>query len=75
MPRITIERKVPVIGNMFKIEEEVYELPDRIIYKDLVLDWDSYRQEFSDRYYTMIVKGKDYVKEMLKAAEEKEGKE
>ena len=64
MPRITLERKVKVGNNIYKIKTETYELPEQILYMGQLLSYDSYHKEYSNSNFS--IPAKYYLEIMLK---------
>ncbi len=56
MPRVTLERKIEVGKNIYKIETETYELPEQILYMGQLLSYDSYHREYSNSNFTISAK-------------------
>ena len=62
MARITIETK-KIVGSMYKIQQDIYEIPNSIVRKGYLLYWDSRTQGY--RGNGGYISGIDYVQEEL----------
>lgn len=62
MPRITIEKKIKITNKVFEIKTATYELPDSILYKNKVLDYDNYHRRYIDRKSNTYISAEDYLK-------------
>lgn len=60
MPRITIEKSIPIKGKISKIETTTYDLPDQIVFKNKVLSFDSYHKAYTD-FKDIYLKAIDYI--------------
>lgn len=65
MPRITLEKKMPIRNNIFEIKTYIYDLPENIVYKGRYLSYDNYHKEYTDRK-DFAIRAVDYLNEMLK---------
>lgn len=61
MPRISVEKKIPINNNIFEIKTMTYELPENIIYKGKYLSYDNYHKEYTDRK-DFSISALDYLK-------------
>lgn len=65
MPRITLEKKIPIGNGISEIKEVTYDLPDHIVYKGQYMSYDSYHKGYQGSYGNLIISAKDYLKETL----------
>ena len=61
MPRISIEKKIAITKNISEIKTITYDLPEKILYNDKVLSYDSYHKEYTDHNKESI-SALDYLK-------------
>lgn len=75
MPRVTIEKEVKVTDGICEIKQYTYNIPEMIIYKGIVLSWDSYHRCYVSRSNSMIVSPEEYIEAKLKERKIKMTKE
>ena len=54
MARITLERKVKVDENIHEIKTVTYEIPDKIVFNDLELEYDPNTRNYTDHKFTQL---------------------
>ena len=67
MPRISVEKKIPIKNNIFEIKTMTYELPENIVYKGKYLSYDNYHIEYTDRK-DFSISVLDYLKIVLNSS-------
>jgi len=67
MPRISLEEKVKVDEYVTKVKTIVYELPEKIVYNDKVLSYDSYHRAYING--DISIRAIDFLKERLEKQE------
>lgn len=70
MPRITIETKIPVKGDISEIKSMTYDLPSSIIYRNTLLTYDSHHQAYIGKDYEYWITPVEYVEMVLSKKEE-----
>lgn len=72
MPRITLEKKVPLKGGVVEIITNEYELPGTIFYQNKVLSYDSYQRAYVDNGGDTFIFAVDYLKFVLEQQKQEE---
>ena len=68
MPKISLEKKTKIDADIYKIENVVYELPEKIVYNGKLLWYDSYHRAYMDG--ETCIKAIDYLEERLNESKE-----
>ena len=74
MPRISVEKKIPIKNNIFEIKTMTYELPENIVYKGKYMSYDNYHKEYTDRK-DFSISVLDYLKIALNSSNNQQTKD
>lgn len=66
MPRIEIERKIPVGRDIFKVRRFEYELPDQIMFDGVLMKYNSRSEFYESSGGFVFVSARDYLLAVLK---------
>lgn len=66
MPRIELERKVPVCRDIFEVRHLEYELPDQIVLDGVLMTYNERSGFYESSGHIVSVSARDYLRAVLK---------